>query len=151
MRGVYTSSAKCAGLVAGKTLAYITAPSTQAVEIIAVTVTNESNITNYQMQVAIANITTLGTPSATANTPTPHEKGDQAAGSTVKVNLTSEPTTYGTTITQEGAPSLTGYRHEPAPEERIIVQPSASIGIRLITTPGASTDFDIRITFREIG
>jgi hypothetical protein len=149
-RGVYTAVYKIAGLNASKTLMYLTAPSTKAVEIIGVTVTNESNATNQQNQVAIANISTLGTPTATAVTPTPHEAGDQAAGSTVKANVTASEPTYGTTITQEGFASVVGYRHEPAPEERLIVTPGSSVGIRMITTPQAM-DTDIRLTFREIG
>jgi hypothetical protein len=149
-RGVYTAQYKIAGLNASKTLMYLTAPSTQAVEIIGVTVTNESNATNQQMAVSIDNITTLGTPTATSVTPAPHEKGDQAAGSTVKANVTASEPTYGTSITREGAASVVGYRHEPAPEERLIVQPGTSVGIRMLTTPVAM-DTDIRLTFREIG
>jgi hypothetical protein len=150
MRGVYTAAYKIAGLNAAKTMLYLTAPATKAVEIIACTVTDESNATNFQMQVAIANIGTLGTPTATTVTPTPHEAGDHAAASTVKANVTAGEPTYGTTITQEGAASIIGYRHEPAPEERLIVTPGASIGIRMITTP-TSFDCDVRLTFREIG
>jgi hypothetical protein len=150
LRGVYTSALKIAALGAAKTLAYITAPSGKTVEILSVTVTNESNATDFQMQVAISNISSLGTPTATSVTPTPHEAGDQAAGSTTKFNVTASEPTYSTVITQEGATSLIGYRHEPAPEERIYVSSAASVGIRLITTP-TSSDFDVRITFREIG
>jgi hypothetical protein len=150
MRGVYTAATKIAGLNAAKTMMYITAPSTKAVEIIGFTCTDESNATNFQMEVAIANITTLGTPTATAITPTPHESGDQAAASTVKANVTASEPTYGTTITQEGAAVILGYRHEPAPEERLIVTPGTSIGFRMITTPTAF-DCDVRLTFREIG
>src|ERR1700674_5364814 len=135
MRGVYTAATKIAALNASKTLAYLTAPATKAVEIIAVTVTNESNANNFQGQIAIQNITTLGTPTATSVTPTPHESGDQAAGSTTKFNVTASEPTYGTVITQEGFASLVVSRHEPAPEERIIVTPNTSIGIRMITTP----------------
>ena len=43
-----------------------------------------------------------------------------------------------------------GYRFEPQPEERIYVAAAASVGIRMITTP-TSSDFDVRLTFREIG
>jgi hypothetical protein len=150
MRAVYTAALKIAGLNASKTLAYLTAPATKAVEILTATVTNESNATNFQMEVAIANISALGTPTATAVTPTPHEAGDQAAASLTKFNVTASEPTYGTTITQEGAAALVGYRHEPAPEERLIVTPGASIGFRMITTPTAF-DCDVRITFREIG
>src|ERR1700730_18083918 len=135
MRGVYTAATKIAALNASKTLAYLTAPATKAVEIIAVTVTNESNANNFQGQITIQNITTLGTPTATSVTPTPHESGDQAAGSTTKFNVTASEPTYGTVLTREGAPSLVGYRHEPLAEERIYVAPSTSIGVRMITTP----------------
>jgi len=150
MRGVYTATQKISGLNAQKTLMYLTAPAAKVVEIIAATVTNESNVTNQQMEIQIANITTLGTPTATAVTPTPHEAGDQAAASTVKANVTASEPTYGTALTQEGAASLPGYRFEPQPDERIYVAPGASIGIRMMTTPTAM-DTDVRLTFREIG
>jgi len=156
MRGIYTASAKAPGITAAGTLGYITAPANKVVEIIAVTVTNESNATNYQMEVAITPITTLGSPSNyTAATPAKHEAGDQAAGTTVNIassNSRTEPTTYGSpTQIQEGATSLIGFRYEPQPDERPVMTNSANWGIRLITTPGASTDFDVRVTFREIG
>jgi hypothetical protein len=153
MRGVYTAAGKISALNAARTLAYLTAPAGKAVEIIGITVTDESNATNFQFEAAIARITTLGSPANyTALAPTPHEVGDQAAGTTVNLatGTSTEPTTYGATINQEGAASVLGYRHEPQPEERIIVANSASIGIRMITTPTAF-DADVRITFREIG
>src|SRR6516164_3914532 len=103
MRGVYTAATKISALNASKTLAYITAPSGKVVEILSVIVTNESNATNFQGEIAIANISSLGTPTATSVTPTPHEAGDQAAASTVKVNVTASEPTYGSTISQEGA------------------------------------------------
>ncbi len=155
MRGVYTSAAKAPAITSAGTLAYVTAPANKVVEVLAVTVTNESNATNYQMEVQLCPITTLGSPSNyTSVTPQKHEAGDQSAGSTVNIassNSRTEPTTYGTSLTQEGAASVIGSRHEPQPEERIYLANSASLGVRLITTPGASTDFDVRITFRELG
>ena len=150
MKGVYTASYKIAGLNLSKTMMYLTAPSNKVVEIIACTVTNESNATNQQMEIQIANVSTLGTPTATAVTPTPHEASDQAAGSTVKANVTANEPTYGSALTQEGAPSLQGYRFEPQPDERLYVAPGASVGIRMITNPTAM-DTDIRLTFKEIG
>jgi hypothetical protein len=155
MRGVYTAAAKVPGITSAGTLGYLTTIANKVVEILSVTVTNESNATNYQMEVQLCPITTLGSPSSyTAVTPQKHESGDQAAGTTVNLasgNLRTEPTTYGTPLTQEGAASVVGYRHEPQPEERIYLTNAANFGIRLITTPGASTDFDVRISFREIG
>jgi hypothetical protein len=156
MRGVYTSAAKAPGITAAGTLAYFTAPANKVVEILAVTVTNESNATNYQMEIQLCRITTLGSPTGyTVVTPQKHEAGDQNAGASVNIantNLRTEPTTYNANpITQEGAASVVGYRHEPQLEERIYLTNSDVVGIRLITTPGASTDFDVRITWREIG
>jgi hypothetical protein len=155
MRGVYTSAAKAPGITAAGTLAYLTAPASKVVEILAITVTNESNATNYQMEIQLCPITTLGSPTNyTSVTPQKHEAGDQAAGTTANIassNSRTEPTTYGTSLSQEGAASVIGYRHEPQPEERIYLTNSANFGIRLITTPAASTDFDIRVTFREVG
>jgi hypothetical protein len=106
------------------------------------------------MEIAIIRITTLGSPSGFSNpTPTAHESGSSAAGVTFGLgsNMSTEPSVFGATITQEGAPSLAGYRHEPQFEERIYMAPSTSIGIKIITTPASSTDFDVRVTWREIG
>src|SRR5260370_3961784 len=99
MRGVYTAASKISGLNAQKTLMYLTAPAAKVVEIIAATVTNESNVTNQQVEIQIANITTLGTPTATAVKPTPHEARHHAAGSTVKGNVTASDPSYSTALT----------------------------------------------------
>jgi hypothetical protein len=53
MRGVYTSAAKAPGITTAGTLAYFTAPANKVVEFLAITVTNESNATNYQMEIQI--------------------------------------------------------------------------------------------------
>ncbi len=156
MRGVYTVAAKVPGITTAGTLAYLTAPANKVVEILAVTVTNENNATNYQMQIQLCQITVLGAPTGYATvTPAQHELGDQAGSSGVKMatgNARTEPTTYASPpFTQEGAASVVGYRHEPQPEERLYITNSEILGVRLITTPGASTDFDVRITFKEIG
>jgi hypothetical protein len=150
MKGVYTTATKISGVNSSRTLLYLTAPASKVVEIIGITVTNESVATNFQLEISVANITTLGSPTATQLTPTPHEKGDQAAGSSTFVNVTASEPTYGTTLTQEGAAAVQGYRHEPYPDERLYVAPGATIGVRLLTTP-TQFDCDVRITFKEIG
>src|SRR5229473_3257668 len=107
MRGVYTSAAKVPGITTAGTLGYLTAPANKVVEVLAITVTNENKDTSYQMQVQLCPITPLGAPTGyTAVTPQKHETGDQAAGTTVNLantNARTEPTTYGTALTQEGA------------------------------------------------
>ena len=152
MRGVYTATVAISGLAGAKTLAYITAPSSKVVEILSAEVSNTSNATNQQLLATLQRVTTLGTPTGTALTPAKHEAGDQAAGSTAVGNVTaSEPTyTADTEVGRSGFASLAGWRFDPVPEERPIIAPSATLGLRMISTP---TSFDalVRITFREIG
>jgi|ERR1043166_9656239 hypothetical protein len=152
MRGVYTAYTRISANTAAKTLAYITAASTHVVAITSASVTNESNENNEQILCVWQRITTLGTPTATTLTPSKQESGDQAAACTVKGNVTaSEPTyTANTEIGGEGAASLNGWFYNPAPEERCVIPPSASMGLRLINAMTAA-DLVVRITFMEIG
>jgi hypothetical protein len=150
-RGVYKCNIKIAGLNTARTLMYITTPATCAVEIISATVGNESNSTNQQSSVKLTRVTTLGTPSATTVTPSPTDVGDVAAASTVKGNVTASEPTYGTVdFGLQGFATLSGWGYFPGPDERITIPPSATMGLRFVTTPTAF-DADIEITMREIG
>jgi hypothetical protein len=157
MRGVYSVDVKIAGVTSGnpRTLAYLTAPAGKVVELLNVSITNENNATNFQLAGQVARITTLGSPTGfTSQTPAPLEAGDQAAGSTVNTGSSSstEPTTYGNVLIEEGAPSLVGFRWEPNSEaERIYVPPSGVIGIRAYNLSASSTDYAVKLVFREIG
>src|SRR5260370_13411380 len=99
MCGIYTATFKISGLNAQKTMRYLTAPAAKVVEIIAATVTNQSNVTNQQFEVQIANITTMGTPTATAVTPTPHDARDHATRTTATDTDTRVHPTYCTATT----------------------------------------------------
>ena len=153
MRGVYEATIRISALSAVKTLLYITAPAARAVEILSAAVTNESNVTNQQLECTLQTVTTLGTPTGTALTPTKMEQGDQASGSTCVGNVTaSEPTyTANTEVGREGWASLAGYRFQPLPEERPTIAPSATMGLRLINTTPTAFDCDVRVVYREIG
>lgn len=152
MRGVYTASYRISGLSAAKTLMYVTAPSTKVVEILSASLCNETNETNEQLLCTLQTVNSLGTPTATTVTPAKHEAGDQAAGSTVKANVTASEPTYvsDTEIGREGFSSLGGYYYDPMPEERPTIAPSATMGLRIINAP-TSFDAVVKITFREIG
>lgn len=153
MRGVYESGISIAALAAAKTLLYITAPSSKVLEAIGSNVGNSgSNVTNQQLKALWQRITTLGTPTGTSITPTPTEKGDQAAGATVVGNITASEPTYGSglTIGQRGFASLGGYDPSFLPEERFYVAPSDSWGLRMISTPTAF-DCEVSVRHREIG
>lgn len=155
MRGVYTASIKTGALTAARTLIYLVPPSNKAVEILSAEVTNADNETNEQVEFTLQRISSLGTPTATAITPSPHEQGDQAASSTVAGNVTaSEPTYSSVEFGRAGASSLGGWRFDPTPEERPTVAGASTtgIGLRLLTAPTApGISFVARITFREIG
>ncbi len=152
MRGVYTATDLISATSAAKTVVYITAAATHVIEILSSSITNASNETNEQCEAAWQLIGTLGTPTATTITPSPHERGDQAAASVVKKNVTaSEPTyTASTQIGHEGFSSLGGWYFDPVPEERPVIAPSASWGLRLLNSPTAF-DLAFKVTFREIG
>ncbi len=154
MRGCYEASYAIAALAAAKTLMYITAPATACVEILSASVTNRSNETNEQADCVISKISSLGTPTATTVTPSKTEQGDQAAGSTVKGEVTGSEPTYATGPAIEhgrgGFASLAGWQYAPIPEERVVIAPGASWGIRLLSSPSAF-DAAVCIRFREIG
>jgi hypothetical protein len=152
MRGVYTAKIRITGLTTARTLLYVTAPADKVVEILSASVTNASNETNEQMECCLQRVGTLGTPTATTVTPAKSEPGDQAAGSTVKGNVTaSEPTyTADTDVGNEGAPSLGGWRFDPTPEERMLINGGGTTGLRLLAAV-AALDAWVVINFREIG
>lgn len=155
MRGLYTAGYNATGVNSSpRTLMYITAPSGKVVELIEAHVTIHST-TDGQIEVAIQRITTLGTPTATAVTPTPHELGDQAAGSTVAANVTMDEPVYtaGKFFNLQSQPSRSGW-HWYSTQVRgnqIYVAHTASIGLLLNAGITVSTIVDLSVTFREIG
>jgi hypothetical protein len=156
---VYTVNYRVAALAAARTLVYCTAAATHLLELLYTEVSNESNETNEQVVLAWQRITTLGTPTATTVTPTKAEKGDQAAASTWKANVTASEPTYGAiaqggaivdAVGLKGVPSLGGYIYAPAPEERQMFAASDSWGLRLLNAPTAF-DLVLEVRFREVG
>lgn len=152
MRGCYNAKYKISGLTAAKTLMYITAPADQVIEILSAYVTNASNETNEQIEVALQKITTLGTPTGTSVTPAKEEDGDQASGVTCKADISASEPTYDANgvVDGQGAPSLNGYKFEPTPEERPTIKGQLSIGLRNINSV-TSLDVVVQIRFRLIG
>ena len=152
MRGVYTAYADITGLVAAKTLMYITAPATAAVEILSVHVTNENNNTAEQWIVSLHRISTLGTPTATTITAQKHENGDQVSACTCRSNVTASEPTYDSNapVDKQGVSNLAGFHYDPIPEERPVIAPSGSWGVRMLSTP-SSTDVGVYVVYREIG
>lgn len=153
MRGVYEASFTASGVNSLRSLVLITAPAGLCVEILSASITNLSNTTNAQLGATFQKVTTLGSPTGTSITPTKAEQGDQASGSTVLGNITaSEPTyTSGVIYGARGFASLAGFEFAPVPEERLVIAPGVTWGLKLIDTAPNSTDFEVRVAYREIG
>lgn len=151
MRGVYTAYSDITSISSSKTLMLLTAPSSAVLEIIGIHVTNLDIETSEQLSIGLFRVTTAGSPTGTAVTPEKHENGDAAAAATVLGNLTSEPTTYASNpIDKQGVNNLAGYHYDPIPEERPIVPPSGSMGIKLLVAPSAF-NCSVMVVYREIG
>ena len=158
MRGVYTASYEISGVAAAKTLLYLTAPSNAVVEIFSAKVTQRGVTTPEQLDIGLAKISTLGSPTATTLTPKKTEDGSASSGCTVKGNVTASEPTYevdGSSIPlyldHQDPNNLGGYYFDPLPEERPTVAPSATVGIKLLTNPSNTYTLVVSITFREIG
>ena len=152
MQGVYTFQYQATSVNSSRTLMYVTAPGTQVLEILSAKVT-EANVTaTEQVECMVSRITSLGTPTATTVTATLTEPTTPAFGGACKANVTANEPTYGATpIDQNAYPNVAGYLYDPLPEERPIVAPSASVGIKLLTAVANTYTFDITITVRAIG
>jgi len=152
MRGVYTAEIEIASLSAGKTALHLAVPSDLAIEILAARITNMSVDTNEQLEAGVFDITTNGSPTGTAVTPTKHENGDVASSVTVLGDLTAEPTTYASKgYDRQGFSNLGGYHYDPIPEERPVKSPGSYLGLRLLSAPATAFKAACEITFREIG
>lgn len=152
MRGVYTVSHSITDLNSSKTLMLIQAASSHVIEILSVYVNNSTVETNQQLIVGIHRVTSLGTPVGTSVTPEKHENGDASSLATIKGNITaSEPTYSAVPLEKAGFSSIAGFNYIPIPEERIYIQPSGAIGIRLLSSPDISFDCTVSVVFREIG
>lgn len=159
MRGAYVASYQATGVSAAKTLMYITAPATACVEIFSAKVTEVGVTTAEQYDIGLAKITTLGTPTATTITPKVTETGTSVSACVVKANVTANEPTYEVDggsvplyLDHQGVSNVAGYYYDPLPEERPIIAPSATFGLKLLANPVTSIGFlNIEISYREIG
>jgi hypothetical protein len=154
MRGCYEAQIQATGLTAGRTMIYVTAPSTCAIEILEASITPiGANVTNQNLEACLQRVSALGTPTGTSLTPSKDENGDQASGATAVGNVTASEPTYGnnTQKFKEGFSSLGGYRAAPIPEDRMVIPPSATVGLRLLTGSFTSADLNACLKWREIG
>ena len=154
MRDVYSWIYKISGVTAAKTLMYCTTDTVAHCEVLRLWVGNLGNDTNEQWDIRFESISSLGTPTATTISAMQHEYNSGTALTTVKANVTaSEPTYNGSaadlqSVGYEGSSGLAGYLWVPQPEEKLLLHPSSSWGLRLLTAI-ASTDIVVGMTLAE--
>jgi len=154
MRGVYRAAIDITAVTTAKTLVYITTPATLVIEILSARITDQNENTSEQILAELNRITTLGTPTGTSLTPKPTEELSAASGVTAVGNITASEPTYdaaGNAIARGGANKLGGWEYLPLPEERSIIKPSDTVGLRLVNAIATSTDLTAEIIYREIG
>lgn len=153
MGRIYSALIHATSVDTARTLLYLTAPADGVLKIINAEVAAADDDVNEQMDIGFQRVNALGTPTATALTPTPHSVGDAAFGGTAAGNVTASEPTYlaNTEIGRMGASSLGGWQYRPADDERPEVSPSATLGLRLITAQDTAKDLQVVVVFEEIG
>ncbi len=151
MRGIYVAKIDIAALSAAKSLLYGDLPSSCAVEILSVNVTNLDNNTAEQHIIQLQRVSAKGSPAGTAVTPIKSEVGSAASAVTWLGDLSGEPTTYSDILDMQGVNNLVGYDYTPLPEMRPIIAPGIAFGLRIIDTPDNAFRCVAQIVYREIG
>jgi hypothetical protein len=150
MRGVYIAQATVAANTAGtKDLLSIVAPSTAAVEILSIKVTDRDNDTNEQFVIEIQRAG--GTPAGgTGLTIIKTESGSAAASSTAMSSPTSGITSPAA-IEEFAGPLLGGIRETFIPEGRPTLAPSEVFVVNQSAAISTATNLQVVVKFREIG
>jgi hypothetical protein len=154
MRGVYSVQSEVTGLNSARSLLVGTNHSAKVLELMDAWITNADVVTPEGMIGAISRITTLGTPTGTAIAAGSVAKLEPGSADTVVTwlaNITAAEPTYSSVHARyEGFLNVAGFHWESRPENRIYIPPSASFGLRLLSTP-TSFKAIFGITYRELG
>ncbi len=141
-----------AGPANARTLMILTNPATKILELTSAFVSAANVDASEQIELAIQEVNVLGAPTGTVVTPAPHAMGGAAALVTAIGNVTASEPSYvaDTQVGLAGASSVTGYRWEPVDEdEQIELEPSGSLGLRLLADKDTACILTVRLTFRE--
>ncbi len=152
----YTASFKTTSFTAARTLMYNEVHATKVVAVTSMEVSAPDNDTNEQLDCVLQNITSLGTPTATTVTPTPHDDGNSAYGGVVKAEVTASEPTYAADNVDEfgraGASSVGGWRWQATVmHEWIWLSAASDWGLRILVAMGTSKALTVRMTFAEVG
>ncbi|MEI8016867.1 MAG: hypothetical protein WCH39_01650 [Schlesneria sp.] len=156
MRGVYDINFQISSKNDNKSLLALTPPSGKVLQVISATVSTTSNTTMGFAECCFSRITTLGslagTTLADGTAITPEEQADQASGITALGTITTEATTYGPDLAREGWNTLSSYRYNPSPEERLTISGTTPTVLRMPTAPSAgAVNLDVSVKVQIIG
>lgn len=140
---------------AAQDLFELLAPSTAAIVIHGVSITQDTSETSEQLPFTIKRIPATVTSGSGGGTATPRRMapGDAASGATVEINNTTRASSSGTIeiLRRRAENILNGVHWLFTPEERIVVPPSGTVIVGLETAPAAALTMSGEIVFEEIG
>ncbi len=145
---IYTVVADAVSETTAQSLIRLTAPTDAVLEILKVTVTQETLVASEQLAIQIHRGGSAGTGAAV--TARQNEEGDPAFGGTAIGTITADPT-IGNVLHRAAWNVLAPFEWHPTPEERKFVSPSGVIVVHLDIAPSGATLFTTEIAFAEIG
>jgi len=133
-------------------LFYLKPPSTRAVIIHEIRISQETSETSEQLPLKLFRTATDNSAQGTANTPA-LLSADGSVASTVRTNITGANLATETTLLRvESENVLGGWHYLPTPENRIVLAPSGNgFCVKLKTAPAAALTLDGVMVFEEIG
>ncbi len=146
--GVYVIRDTLSALSAADTLLELTASSDASVALISAWVSPRGAILDQIQEINVFINDAAGT--GTTQDPVPLHEGYAAFGGTARDVITGEGATP-TDLIEDGFHFQNGWRHNPIPEEFIVIQPSSIVGIRFPVTPDAAMAIAFGMVFGEIG
>jgi hypothetical protein len=134
-------------------LFYIKPPSSRAVVIHEVVVTQETSETSEQLPLKLFRTATDNSAQGSANTPAKGSPGFASAASTVRTVITGgNLATETEVLSVEGQNVLGGWAFLPTPEMRPVLAPGGNgFVVKLKTAPTGAIPISGRMVFEEIG
>ena len=133
-------------------LFYLKPPSTRAVIIHEIRISQETSETSEQLPLKMFRTATDNAANGTANTPAPL-RADGTVASTVRTAITGASLAAETTLLRvESENVLGGWHYLPTPEDRIHIPPGGNgFVVKLKTAPAAALTLDGVMVFEEVG
>jgi hypothetical protein len=127
----------------------LTAAAAKPIEILSITVTQDTSEVSEMVPFQLQRSSTSGT--GTSVTPEKFNPSDAAFGGTAIVNLTAATTISGNPLHRESVNLQNGFYWKPIPDEGIIVPGGGIFVCRMDADVSASIPFTLSCIFKELG